>query len=135
MLGNFSLVLSSDFFAKSSFSKNSVRNTISVKQFGPRSGSFLDLFLFFLSSLHPSQKKFSNDRPIDFLSFGQEVSFQIISNLYYREVDIKIYNPPPPPPPPKRLLSVFLLSNIPFGCVKERSQGDVSFKHPKHLLL
>ena len=28
----------------------------------------------------------------------------------------------------------FSLSNICFVCVKERSQGDVSFAHPKHIV-
>ena len=29
---------------------------------------------------------------------------------------------------------VFSPSNISFGRIKETSQGDVSFKHPKHML-
>ena len=54
---------------------------------------------------------------------------QIISSSDYRAVDIKKYNPP------KWLLSVFFLSNISFGRVKETSLGDVSFTNPKLMLV
>ena len=44
----------------------------------------------------------------------------------YREVDIKnIYN---------SKNDYFFLSNTIFGCVKETSQGDISFMHPNHTL-
>ena len=51
-----------------------------------------------------------------------------MSGSNYREVDIKIYNP-------QNVIKFFSLSNISFGQVKEMSQGDVSFTHPKHMLL
>ena len=34
-----------------------------------------------------------------------------------------------------KIISFFLLSNTSFGRVKETSQGDVSFTHPKLMLL
>ena len=58
-----------------------------------------------------------------------EVLSWIIGSSNYREVYINIHNPP------KWLLSFFFLSNISFGLVKETSQWDVSFVHPKHMLL
>ena len=33
------------------------------------------------------------------------------------------------------MIIIFFLSNIRFGQVKEMSQGEVSFMHPKHMLL
>ena len=51
-----------------------------------------------------------------------------MSSLNYREVDIKYITPQNDHFP-------FFLSNISFGCVKGMSQGDVSFTHPKHMLL
>ena len=48
--------------------------------------------------------------------------------MNYREVDINIYNP-------QKVISIFSLSNIYFGYVKETSYGDVSFTHPKHMFL
>ena len=51
-----------------------------------------------------------------------------MSSSNYREVDIELITP-------KNDYFHFFLSNISFGCVKETSQGDVSFMHPKHMLL
>ena len=33
------------------------------------------------------------------------------------------------------ILSVFFISNISFRCVKEKSQGDVPFTHPEHVII
>ena len=44
-------------------------------------------------------------------------------------VDIKIYNPQ------NVIIIIIFLKNICFGCVKEMSQGDISFTHLKHMLL
>ena len=38
-------------------------------------------------------------------------------------------------PPKMVIIFVLFLSNINFGHVKETSPGDVSFMHPKHMLL
>ena len=57
-------------------------------------------------------------------SSGLEVLFRIISSSNYRAVDIKYMTP-------KNDNQIFILSNISFGHVKETSQGDISFLHPK----
>ena len=62
-------------------------------------------------------------------SSGLEVLFLIISSSNYREVDIKIYISK------NNHYQTFYLSNISFGRVKETSQGDVSFTHPKYMIL
>ena len=59
-----------------------------------------------------------------------EVLFRIISSSNHKEVDIKIYTTPPP----KDYFEIYFLSDISFGRVKETSQGDVSFRHPKLML-
>ena len=50
----------------------------------------------------------------------QTVLDQVLSCLIWIHVDCKVF------------ISVFL-SNIDIGCIKETSQGDVSFAHPKHM--
>ena len=58
-----------------------------------------------------------------------DVLFRIIRSSSYMEVDMYIYNPY------KLLLSVFFFFiKHTFWCVKEMSQRDVSFTHPKHML-
>ena len=52
--------------------------------------------------------------------------FRIISDSNYR-IDIKYESA-------EMIIYQFVfLSNISFGCIKETSQGDVSFAHPKHM--
>ena len=60
---------------------------------------------------------------------GLEVSFAIISSSNYRGVDVKsIY--------PKNDYNQFVFQlNICFGCIKEMSQGAISFKHTKHIFI
>ena len=61
-------------------------------------------------------------------SSGLEILFRSIESSNYREVDIRINDP-------KMIIFwVFFLLNISFGCLKETSQGDISFRHPKHKL-
>ena len=57
-------------------------------------------------------------------SSGLVVSFRTISILNYREVDIEIYKP----------LSFFSIKHK-FWARTEMFKGDVSFMHPKHMLL
>ena len=63
---------------------------------------------------------------VNWKSSGLEDLFRIISGSNYRAVDIKYMTP-------KNDKQAFILSNISFGHipVKEMSQGDVSFTHPK----
>ena len=69
---------------------------------------------------HSLQQNLVNSKTI-----RTRVLFRIISNSNFREVDIKVYNP-------KMIFIIFLLqSNACLGFVKETSQGDVSFTHPK----
>ena len=56
-----------------------------------------------------------------------EVLFQIISSLNYGEVEITYFKPK------NYYYQVFSLSNLCFGCVKETSQGDVSYTSPQHM--
>ena len=51
-----------------------------------------------------------------------------MSSLNYREVDVKSIKP-------QNIYHQLLFqSDICFKCVKETSQRDVSFTHPKHML-
>ena len=65
---------------------------------------------------------------VDLKSLGLEILFRIISSSIYREVDIKYITPQ------NVYYQFFLLSNIRVACVKETSQGDISFTHAKHML-
>ena len=40
-----------------------------------------------------------------------------------------------PPFLPQKMVVIIFPINHCFGCIKETSQGDVSFMHPKHMLL
>ena len=60
---------------------------------------------------------------------GLEILFRSIENSNYWEVDIINIKRP------KMIIIIFFLSNICFLCIKETSHGDVSFTHPKHMLL
>ena len=65
---------------------------------------------------------------VKFEALGIKDLFRIISSLNYKVDDIKYINSI------EWLLSVFLF-NIRLGSVKETSQWDVSFTHPKHYML
>ena len=62
------------------------------------------------------------------LSNMTTVFFLSIENCNNRELDIKYVTT-------KMIIIIFPISNICFGCIKERSEGGVSLMHPKHMFL
>ena len=64
-----------------------------------------------------------------FKVLGTSDFIRSIESSNYREVDIRIYNPQ------KWIIISFFQSNTCFVCVKETSQGDVSFMHTKHVFV
>ena len=75
------------------------------------------------------KKKNIQSNLVNLKSWGLEVLFRSIENSNYREVDINKYNSQ------KDYYPFFSLSNICFWCVEKTSPEDVSFTHPKHVLL
>ena len=69
-----------------------------------------------------------------FKVLGTRVLFLIFNSLNYKEVGINIYKCIYPIKMIVISLFVFL-SNISFGRVKGKSQGDFSFMHTKHMFL
>ena len=73
-----------------------------------------------------SRKSVIQSYLVNSMSSGQDVLFWIISSLNYREVNIKYITP--------KNDYQFFLSNVSW-VHNEKSRGDVSFMHPKHMLI
>ena len=62
------------------------------------------------------------------LLFSKPSESSAIESSHYREIDIRICIPQN-----DYCIIIFPLSSICFVCIKEMSQGDISFTHTKHM--